>query len=151
MLKETKTQTPDFRPAGVSSELEDRTQRLRAAVRRAGGNLKVSKVSGVPLSTLQGYLSGAPMKLEPAMALARACGMSLDWLVTGGAPISAPVAPTAPAPLFQTVNMDMLAAAIAGATKVFADQQRDPTGRPFAQIVCILYDEAKARLDAGEA
>jgi hypothetical protein len=96
------------------------------------------------------------MKFAAAQALAKACDVTIEWLATGQNSAVLPVPPqppaaAAPAPLFQTVHMDMLAAAIAGATKVFAEQQRDPSGRPFAQIVCILYDEAKARLDAGDA
>jgi hypothetical protein len=85
MKDETKNRSSDFRPAGDSSELDSRARRLRDAVRRAGGNLKVSKASGVPLSTLQGYLSGTPMKLEPAIALASACEVTVEWLATGQA------------------------------------------------------------------
>ena len=116
-------------------------------------SVRILLAAGVSLTTLQNYLNGQPMKLDAAVALAKACNVTIEWLATGHdtQPAQKLAAPTPPAPLFQTVHMDMLAAAIAGATKVFAEQQRDPSGRPFAQIVCILYDEAKARIDSGEA
>jgi hypothetical protein len=117
-------------------------ERLRRAIRQAGGNNAVSERSGIPLSTIGRYLAGFDMKFAAAQALAKACDVTIEWLATGQNSAVLPVPPqppaaAAPAPLFQTVHMDM--------------QQRDPSGRPFAQIVCILYDEAKARLDAGDA
>jgi len=59
--------------------------RLREAVRAAGGNLAVARRSGVPLATVNNYVRGRNgMKIEPLSALAAACNVSLDWLVSGG-------------------------------------------------------------------
>jgi hypothetical protein len=57
--------------------------RLHAAVRAAGGNKAVARRSGVPLATLNNYVRGRNgMKIEPLAALAVACDVSLDWLVS---------------------------------------------------------------------
>lgn len=65
-------------------------------------------------------------------------------------PTSSDVPPTptselSPA-LFSIVDMDLLAGAIDAAREVLAARGAEPRGRSFAQIVCILYDEAAARL-----
>ncbi|WP_428390350.1 S24 family peptidase [Lichenicoccus sp.] len=57
------------------------TERLRAAVQRAGGTKHVAIRSGVALSTLGSYLAGGEMKLATAMQLCAACNVSLAWLV----------------------------------------------------------------------
>ena len=142
-----------FAVSGPNSEDQGRPNRLREALRRGGGNKVVSERSGVPLANLQTYLKGREMRIDTAIALAEACGVTLEWLATGKeaaaqAPAAAP--PSGPQPLFQTVNMDMLGAAIDAAAAAFVAQGRSPQGRPFAQIICILYDEAAARLEKGE-
>jgi transcriptional regulator with XRE-family HTH domain len=58
--------------------------RLRMAVRAAGGNRAVAERSGIPLATVNNYVRGRHgMKIEPIAAMAAACGVTLDWLVTG--------------------------------------------------------------------
>lgn len=56
--------------------------RLQDAVKSAGGNNAVANKSGIPLATLNNYLSG---KSEPTIsrlfAIAKACNVSLDELV----------------------------------------------------------------------
>src|ERR1700733_5194973 len=66
--------------------------RLHEAVRAAGGNLMVARRSGVPLATVNNYVRGRNgMKIEPLAALAVACNVSLEWLVSGGeAPVTGP-------------------------------------------------------------
>jgi hypothetical protein len=59
--------------------------RLHEAVRAAGGNQAVARRSGVPLATVNNYVRGRNgMKIEPLSALAEACNVSLEWLVSGG-------------------------------------------------------------------
>ncbi len=59
--------------------------RLHEAVRAAGGNQAVARRSGVPLATVNNYVRGRTgMKIEPLSALAVACNVSLQWLVSGG-------------------------------------------------------------------
>jgi hypothetical protein len=122
--------------------------RLREAVRHAGGNKAVSDRSGVPTRTISAYLAGQDMKLSTVLSLAAACGISIDWLVTGRetAPPAAP-APSAPPALFSIVDMDLLASAIDGATAAFAARGAEPKGRAYAQIICLLYDEARNRME----
>lgn len=60
-----------------------RPERLRVAVKAAGGNKSVAERSGIPLATLNKYLAGRDMKVSAFIALANACGVSLDWLATG--------------------------------------------------------------------
>ncbi|ACI51289.1 putative phage repressor [Gluconacetobacter diazotrophicus PA1 5] len=56
-----------------------------------GGNLKVAAASGVPLGSLNNYLAGREMKASTAFRIARACGVSLEWLVTGADSGTGPV------------------------------------------------------------
>ena len=77
----------DFRVGPLNPEVEQRSVRLREAVRAAGGNKAVSAKSGVPSSTLHAYLTGQDWKVSAAVALASACNVSLNWLAVGeGAP-----------------------------------------------------------------
>ena len=65
--------------------------RLNEAVRRGGGLAEVAKRARLPTRTLSNYLSGAnEMKIPALVALARACGVSIEWLATGiESPVSA--------------------------------------------------------------
>ena len=69
----------NFGVRGLDSEI---IERLREAIREAGGNRAVSEKSGVPLSTLNGALAGKNQPRVSAMAaIAVATGRSLDWLM----------------------------------------------------------------------
>lgn len=58
--------------------------RLRRAVRAAAGNRAVSERSGVPLGTVNNYVGARTgMKMSTLTRLAAACGVSLEWLVSG--------------------------------------------------------------------
>lgn len=58
--------------------------RLRVAIKNAGGNLKISQQTGIALGSINNYL-GAKHRLpfSVAVQLSQACGVSLDWLATG--------------------------------------------------------------------
>ncbi|WP_308719228.1 S24 family peptidase [Komagataeibacter xylinus] len=58
-------------------------ERLRSAIKSAGGNKHVSALSGVPNGSINHYLTGRSMSAEAASRIARACGVSLDWLLLG--------------------------------------------------------------------
>lgn len=68
--------------------------RLRAAVTSAGGVIYVAQKSGVVVRTLSHHLAGSEMKFGTAVALAKTCNVSLNWLATGEGPMrpGAPVA-----------------------------------------------------------
>ncbi len=72
----------------------DVAARLHEAVRAAGGNLVVARRAGLPLATVNNYVRGRNgMKIEPLVALAAACHVKLDWLVSGAeAPVTGPPA-----------------------------------------------------------
>lgn len=56
-------------------------ERLRAAVKMAGGNKRISEKANVPLSTLNGYIGGKAIPTFHSITeLAAACDVSLDWL-----------------------------------------------------------------------
>ena len=77
-------ETQDFRVEGLNPETISRLDRLRDAVRQAGGNKTVAARSGVPASSLGAYMQGKrELRLTTAIRLARACGVTLEWLATG--------------------------------------------------------------------
>lgn len=61
-------------------ELADR---LRAAIKLAGGATQVAARSHVPYRSLRHHLSGRDMKRPVLVALADACGVSIEWLAAG--------------------------------------------------------------------
>ncbi|KXV47099.1 peptidase [Gluconobacter albidus] len=73
----------EFRSYRNDHELSERTERLKTAVRQAGGNTQVSIRSHVPLNTLNRYIAGREMKVSALVALAKACDVSVEWLANG--------------------------------------------------------------------
>ena len=83
----------NFRAESDSSELKERAERLRLAVRQAGGNNAVAARAGVPVATLNGHISGRDMKSATLVALADACGVHIAWLAAGRGPMLIPTFP----------------------------------------------------------
>lgn len=75
-MSETETTSADF-------ETKESLQRLKICVNAAGGPSEVSRKSGVPLGSLNHYIAGREMKLSAAVAIARSCGVSLEFLASG--------------------------------------------------------------------
>lgn len=63
--------------------MEERAERLREAVRAAGGNQAVAARAGMHVGSLNNYLRGRDMKASAMVALADACAVGLEWLATG--------------------------------------------------------------------
>lgn len=144
----------DFQVGDPKLEAEERTARLREAVKRAGRAPAVADRSGVPYATLNKYLAGRDMPTINLIAIARACGVSVEWLATGAEP-GTPVIPAISAPdrtdapsierpassrLFNTVNIDKLAEAIEAVLEQLA---RNNVTRPWHQILraaILVYD-----------
>ncbi|MCW4589394.1 helix-turn-helix domain-containing protein [Gluconacetobacter entanii] len=78
----------DFPVSQENREVESRIERLKEAIGRGGGNLEVARNAGVPLSSLNNYVAGREMKASTAIRVARACGVSMEWLITGIGDIS---------------------------------------------------------------
>ena len=70
-----------------------RGKRLRQAVDAvdAVGSRRVAEAAGVPYTTLRGYMAGGEMKLSVLASVARACGVTIDWIAYGGGSTVAPV------------------------------------------------------------
>lgn len=78
--------------AMVDQSLSERADRLREALKQAGGGAAVARRIGMPMPTLNNYLGGRDMKVSALVALAEACNVSVEWLATGhgGMQLSAP-------------------------------------------------------------
>lgn len=71
-------------PVGdLDRDAADVTARLKQAIGQAGGATAVARRAGIPISTLNTYLNGRDMRRQSLVALAEACGVSLEWLATG--------------------------------------------------------------------
>ena len=144
----------DFRVLDPNSEMMDRPQRLRFAVRRAGGPAAAATRAGIALTTLQAYLRGGEMKLSNAVALVAACNVTLEWLATGrgpvepdaASPLSEPQisAPLAPPPPFSGINVDQLAKALQAAAAAFQSKGTTPSMHQLAQVTALLYGDDTA-------
>ncbi len=138
----------DLTVRASNRQLTDGANRLREAVRAAGGNLVVSQRSGVPLSNLTRYLAGHDMKLPVAVTLAEACNVSLDWLATGRGPMrpgDAPAAPAQPDAVFKpfaSMDVDRMVKALEAAARIAAAQGNTrPTTRQLVQGAFVIYED----------
>ena len=137
---------------GEKSDTEARAERLRQALRQGGGNKAVSERSGVPKTTLDGYLRGGEIKLSNALALAAATGVRLEWLATGAGPMRAEqlaaagqaatgealsVRPAVPLRLAGRVQLDRLVRAYHAATVLSAGMD----DREKMRFTLVLYDQ----------
>jgi transcriptional regulator with XRE-family HTH domain len=130
-----------------NSQTLERANRLREAIRAAGGNLVVSQRSGVPISTLNNYLAGRDMKAAALIALAEACNVSVEWLATGRQPEPAiPAEPPSPAPpplseIYAALNIDLFAQALEKAFTLLAERGQVPDWRRLGQVILLVYDQ----------
>ncbi len=63
--------------------LRERGERLREAA-GAVGIMQAAKRANVPYTTLRDYMAGGDMRLSIVAALARVCGVTVDWIANGG-------------------------------------------------------------------
>lgn len=145
----------DFPVRSPNWEPGSRANRLREAVKAAGGNLVVAQRAGVPLNTLGNYLRGRDMKATALISLAEACNVSLDWLATGrgsmqprleGDVTSHPV----PVPqkslaitsdsVFYRLDFNRLAQATEYALSAFETRTIRPAPQRLTELILILYD-----------
>ncbi len=76
--------------------LRRRGERLREAA-NAFGIMRLAKAAGVPYTTLRDYMAGGDMKLSIVAALARACGVTIDWIAHGAESVTEVIGPSKPA------------------------------------------------------
>jgi hypothetical protein len=125
-------------------------RRLSAAISGAGGKTIVAARSGVSLRSLDYYLVDREMKLGALVALAAACGVTVEWLATGRGPMRpgepSPVEPTppaTPAKLFATLDIDLLAECLATAMDQLQRHSPHPSWGRAVQMAALLYDQIK--------
>lgn len=135
-----------------------------------GGNREAVRKTGVPLSTLGGYIAGGEMKLSNATILARMAGVRLEWLSTGEGPVEVAQPSADPPPrqamrpgnspysglseasrvkedasplgLTWAVNLDRLARAYEMAQRGIAVLPgRAPDPKRLLQVMLLIYDE----------
>lgn len=59
-------------------------ERIRYAAQKLGGNDSLSAETGIPLRTIGNYIAGTnEIKALALLNIARAAGLSIDWLLTG--------------------------------------------------------------------
>ena len=146
----TTTASPNRTVSTADLSAPELAERLRMAIKTAGGLGHVSAVSGVPVRSLSRFLSGQDVKAQALVALADACGVSLEWLAAGRGPMrpsesrvplpTKPDAPNAPLTLFTTVNMDRLARCLDAVEAAFGPVSRGAQTRRKVQISALLYD-----------
>lgn len=106
------------------------------------------------MRSLTRFLSGQDVKSADLVALADATGVRVEWLAAGRGPMRAsspeaaplsqvegPAASREPALAFTPANVDRLTEAIRRAQRLYAEENRLPSPRRFAQILLLLYDE----------
>lgn len=141
----------------TSSEV---AERLRDAVRGAGGARLVAALSGVKSRTLTRYLSGSQMKHAAAVALAQVTRVRLEWLLTGVGPrhITPGVADgAAPAPAESGASPPLVRAISAISAEARAHEGA-VSGAPSiwrtvdfeALVLCLELQEGLDRLGGGE-
>lgn len=136
----------DFPDTDRNWEVQERAKRLRIAVRAAGGNQAIADRAGMPVGTLNRYIAGRDMKASAMVALAEACGVSLDWLATGHGSMKpgAPEAEEAERPrhleMFGTVDMERMGNAMEITVRAFSARNTNPSWRRVAQVAMLIYD-----------
>lgn len=66
-----------------AGQIKERADRLKVAVKHAGGPGMVSWKARMPSATLSNYMAGRDMKASALVTLAQTCGVSLLWLASG--------------------------------------------------------------------
>lgn len=131
---------------------QGRAERVREVVRLAGGKTAISTRTGIPKTTLDGYLKGGEMKLSNAAALARAAGVSLEWLATGEGPMrpgETPAPPAEPPRAQDVLDLDDLATSYEAALNAFVQRGvARPEARKLLALTLALYDGARAILQS---
>jgi hypothetical protein len=90
------------------------------------------------------------MKRQTIVALADACGVTIEWLAAGRGPMRPSDSHPAPPPpehdrgLFASVHVDKLAGCFEGAQNVFAARGIKVEPRRLVQVALLLYDAMDA-------
>lgn len=129
-------------------------ERVRLCCNSAGGIGEMASKSGVARGSIENYLSGrSPPKLKPLVAIARAAGVSVEWLATGdgpmrpGEPPPAQIeAPSAPKPLDHDFGGDVVAAVM----ELYRSENVRLSNGRIASIALEKYEEIMSYTDTEE-
>lgn len=147
MSPETTTDLTNEPVGAENLYVRDRADRLRRAVRAAGGNQVVADRVGMPVGTLNRYIAGRDMKASALVSLAAACNVSLEWLATGREPMAPAAAPGAPPAepdrgAFATMDVHRLADALEVVdAAVHGRQNQGVDWLARAQATLLIYDK----------
>jgi|GEM_PF-1703904 len=121
--------------------------RLRAIERRLGGRERAAAAAGVGVSTLASWVAGsADPKFSKVAALARAAGVSLDWLAYG----EGGEARSQPPHAANDLNEQLLLDIIAVAEEVWSLAGLSPQPEEKAAKILAVYKEIVAAQQNGE-
>jgi DNA-binding transcriptional regulator YdaS (Cro superfamily) len=149
----------------------DVAERLRAAVRRGGGNKRVAATTGIPLGSINNYMRARnKLPASTAAKIAAACGVNTDWILMGEGPMERPpaasAAPTIEAArqpeitefapkefpdadpdrkLARTLDLDRLGAAMRVAAEIVHRPIKAEDWHRLAEVTTLLYDELTAQ------
>ena len=123
-----------------------RAERLRFAVGKVGAK-RAAAEAGVPYTTVRDAMSGGDMRLSTAAALARVCGVTVDWIANGeGEPPDAPpIGPHGPV-------VDAGGAAVGRREPVGMDWLADRLALPVTDLIAfpVLGDAMEPTLRDGD-
>lgn len=142
------TTLPNVHVQTPEPPVDQAVQRLRDAIRQAGGQTAISARSGIKMRSLSNYMTGLnDMKRQTVVTLADACGVTIEWLAAGRGPMRPTDSPPSsrrqedgPAKLFATVDMTRLARCLDAVTNAFGPKAPNISTRRKVQIATLLYD-----------
>ncbi len=125
----------------LESELQSRADRLRLAVRRAGGNKVVCERLGLPLASLQNYMNGRDMRATTVIKLADTCGVDRGWLLDGRNAEAADASPSTQTIRMQSdLDAERLRQAAAMVLAVQKTRNAPQSPEVFSKMLSFTYD-----------
>lgn len=117
------------------------SERISIAIKRAGGSTKMAGIAGVSTSVLSKWRRG---ESDPSRArlvkMARAAGVSVQWLATGeGSPDQGAAAPTAK-PGRPDIDLDTLEEVVVKVLALLDQRRPDLSAKARARIVRLVYE-----------
>lgn len=130
--------------------------RLRQCAKMAGSGDRLAQKAAIPRRTLETYLAGrVEPKASRLVAIARAVGVSLDWLLVGAGPMR-PVTATdqsvgttefglregnsSQLKPFVNHDEDLLTAVVVAVEELLAEEGLSPRPQKKGQLIAALYE-----------
>lgn len=120
-------------------------ERVKQAIEHAGLNqADVARATGKSSAAANQWVKGETksLKAETALKLARACGVTVEWLVLGPPhPMTTGEAKRPPVYVAAVLDQELVRAALAGVAEALAENPALSPSRQ-AQVFCELYSSA---------